>query len=107
MERAAFAQKGQLGSQAGAERHGGRQACVVAHACHLPAQRQLQTQPSSGSMLAARALLRLLSAPLLMHAGKALGFLSRWLQAHPSYRDAAAAAGPPPDSSQALSHTSR
>lgn len=40
-------------------------------------------------------------------AGKALGFLRRWLEAHPTYRDAAAAAGAPPESSQALSHTSR
>jgi tetratricopeptide (TPR) repeat protein len=40
-------------------------------------------------------------------AGEALSYLHRWVSAHPSYRDAAAAAGPPPDSSQALSHTVR
>lgn len=40
-------------------------------------------------------------------AGEALSFLHRWLSAHPSYKGAAAAAGPPPDSSQALSHAVR
>ena len=44
---------------------------------------------------------------LVAFAGKALNFLRRWLEAHPTYKEAAAAAGPPPDSSQALSHTSR
>lgn len=43
--------------------------------------------------------------PHLLHTGEALSYLHRWLSGHPTYRDAAAAAGPPPDSSQALSHT--
>jgi hypothetical protein len=48
-----------------------------------------------------------LSFGCCMCAGKALGFLSRWQQAHPTYKEAASAAGPPPDSSQLLSHASR
>lgn len=39
--------------------------------------------------------------------GEALGYLHRWIRSHPTYRDAAAAAGQPPDSSQALSHSVR
>lgn len=42
-----------------------------------------------------------------MFSGEALGFLRRWISSHPTYHDAAAAAGPPLDSSQALSHTVR
>ncbi|KAI8464483.1 MAG: hypothetical protein J3K34DRAFT_454916 [Monoraphidium minutum] len=38
---------------------------------------------------------------------EAVTHLSRWLAAHPSYAAAAASAGPPPDSSQLLSHTLR
>lgn len=39
--------------------------------------------------------------------GEALTYLSRWLQHHPQHRAVAQAAGPPPDSSQAHSHTIR
>jgi tetratricopeptide (TPR) repeat protein len=40
-------------------------------------------------------------------SGEALSFLTRWLGAHPTHGAAAAALGPPPDSSQALSHAVR
>eukprot|EP00878_Enallax_costatus_P032988 GHUV01036350.1.p1 GENE.GHUV01036350.1~~GHUV01036350.1.p1 ORF type:complete len:227 (+),score=23.50 GHUV01036350.1:769-1449(+) len=42
-----------------------------------------------------------------LDAGEALGFLRRWISTHPTYHEAAATAGPAPDSSQALSHTVR
>ncbi|GAX85689.1 hypothetical protein CEUSTIGMA_g13104.t1 [Chlamydomonas eustigma] len=42
-----------------------------------------------------------------LDTGEAVGYLGRWMAAHSRYSALAAEAGPPPDSSQALSHTIR
>jgi Flp pilus assembly protein TadD len=68
-----------------------------------PAGKALEANPTDPAVLLSLGV----SHTNELDQAEAVGYLSRWLAAHPDYASASVAAGPPPDSSQLLSHTLR
>jgi peroxin-5 len=71
--------------------------------CSTPAGKALEANPSDPAVLLSLGV----SHTNELDQAEAVGHLAAWLRAHPEYGPAAAAAGPPPESSQLLSHTLR